>query len=294
MTLCVITGCLDPGSHLDDCTNAQCRGCRPRYAESGIVCNSDRTRIAAELDDIPQLHAEMEADADPADRTPWTVVQHNVPVPTTNPAQVPAWIPGPGRTEPGRDDVARLLPMGMTRSGRNGGKVSGSRQAPIPVNVDRVDLLLPARPQTRRLYARGVLGIDTDQTGHLSLSTELQSCVEEWIAWRGKGERAPQPTVPELARWLADRLDDAMDAFPGIDDFARDIAEYRATMRHILELNKAPREMLIAVECKACDLAALYREDGHIWCGNCRLYYSENDYTKWTKLLAGQSERVAA
>lgn len=137
---CVIVGCRSIGEHQPDCDQKRCRGCLPRLVEHGLVCNSDRTRLAAWLGEIPGLHAELEAQPDPIDHREWTVRQWR-PIPTSDPVRRPSWS---WVREPGADPLARVLPMGITRTS-NQARVSGSREAPVPVNVDRIDLAAAAR-----------------------------------------------------------------------------------------------------------------------------------------------------
>lgn len=294
MSLCVITGCADPGQHHDDCTSQQCRACRPRYAEHGQVCNSHVTRLAAELDEIRQNFAELAAKPDPVDRAQWTV-RVLVPVPTTDRRQLPAWV----RIEqPGREQLAQILPMGITRSSRHGARVSGSREAPVPVNLDHIDLTGEARAASvdvkyRKGWSHKPDG-DPDQIGHLPVATELDFWVRDWAEVRGQGEHLPVPTVAELATWLANRRDWACANHPAIDEFATKIGQIRGALRSALGLTAAPKERCEGVECKACDRMALYRDGALVSCGYCGQHYSERDYREWVGLLAGRARRIAA
>jgi len=107
-----------------------------------------------------------------------------------------------------------------------GEKVSGSREAPMPVRVDVIDLGLPA-------HVDSVVDWWQDQTGQISVATVLDSWVRDWIDVRAQREHLPTPTVPVLASWLEVRLDWARDHHPAIDDFAREIRELLGALRAI-------------------------------------------------------------
>lgn len=281
--LCVISGCREPGQHQPACHNRDCTGCQPRLAGHGHVCSPHATRLAADLTDIPAWVAQLAEDPDPTDHTTWQVAQ--VPVPTTNPNQLPTWARADGHTSPGSEPLAQLFPMGITRQGR-GAPVSGSREAPTPLGtagINRLDLLAPSRPGS-------IHGIpDTDQTGYLSVATELDFWVRDWLGGGAPGEHLPPPTVAALASWLSTRLPWACEYHYAIDEFAAKLSHIRSALRAALGLNPARKELCIGVVCRSCDRVSLYRDQGYIQCGSCDLYYSDRDYTEWTGLLAAQT-----
>lgn len=174
------------------------------------------------------------------------------------------------------------------RTGAAGPRVSGSREAPVPLALDVLDLTAAARLGSRGPHARGVLG-DDDQIGHLSVATELEFWVIDWIGARDKSEHRPEPTVTVMIGWLGDRLDDACDDHPAVDEFAADMRTLRAVLRRANgDLPQRP-EPLVGVPCSGCDQAALYRDPGSQWraeCGGCGKLYSEDEYERWTGLLA--------
>lgn len=124
------------------------------------------------------------------------------------------------------------MDAGPVRGQTGSAPVSGSREAPVPVSLDEVDLTLPANQGSRAPHARAVLGLGDpsglweadDQTGYLSVATELDTWVRDWITYSWcPGDHLPVPTVVTLADWLGKRLDVACDRHEGIDDFAGDI-----------------------------------------------------------------------
>jgi hypothetical protein len=231
--LCVLPTCLQPGGHFDDCDSDRCRGCRPRYVERGLVCNSDRAGLAETLTELVKLWGELTG----------------------------------------------LPPTGVGHQGQ-AAKVSGSREAPVPLNLDLLDLTAPAR------NGSVIVPRDHDQTGHLALPTELDVWVRDWRETRAMGEHPPAPTVVGLVGWLANRLDWACDHHDAIDEFAADIRRLRKAMRRMLHLDAVIRERCDGVACKSCDRMALYRENGLVSCGYCGLHYSEREYRDWVKLEA--------
>jgi hypothetical protein len=117
----------------------------------------------------------------------------------------------------------------------------GGYVAPVPVNLDAIDLAGPARPQSRALAARGQLGLDDCQTGHLSVATMLDTWVHDWANLRGQDEHPPVPTVAALAWWLAGRWEWACDHHPRIGDYTADLHEYERTLRAVTGVDKDDR-----------------------------------------------------
>src|SRR5690606_32327969 len=104
-------------------------------------------------------------------------------------------------------------------------RVSGTRSVPAPAPLDRIDLTLPARPAARRLLARGALGIDSDQIGHLSVATILDTWVRDWRDTCWPGTHLPAATVADLVTWLRTRLPDACQRHPRIAEFAGEVSQ---------------------------------------------------------------------
>lgn len=77
----------------------------------------------------------------------------------------------------------------------------------------------------QRLTQRG----GTDQVGSPPPLFILDQWVQDWITY-DLGDFPPPPTMTELTRWLLDRLDEACDRHPAIDDFARELSELAATV----------------------------------------------------------------
>lgn len=280
---CVIDGCKAIGEHEPECDQKRCRGCLPRLVEHGFVCNPDRTRLAAWLQEIPALHAELEADPDPVDRHEWTTRQYRW-IPTSDPFRRPKWS---WVREPGEEPLARIIPMGITRTSHQA-RVSGSREAPVPINLDRFDLAYgrtDTEPKDR----------SEDQVGYRSAAYILDQWSRDWIETLCPDHHLPPANVAALVDFLSKRFDDACDSHPAIDEFAAEISTLRHAMRSVLGLTDAPKELCKGVVCRSCDRKALYREGGgYVTCGHCGQHYNDGEYTKWVRLLAGQAGRMAA
>lgn len=118
-------------------------------------------------------------------------------------------------------DYCVQLPAHIEPAVSGGPKVSGTREAQLPLVVDVLDLGMPARPATRALQARGLLGLDDDQIGTLSAATVLERIATTWAD--DLGHHRPEPTVASLAGWLTDRVDWACDHHLAIDEDAEEI-----------------------------------------------------------------------
>lgn len=190
------------------------------------------------------------------------------------------------------DDVYELyaeLPDALTRGGTAGPKVSGSKEMPLPLNVDVLDLMGPAN-------AEPVSDQWRDQTGQIAVAAILDTWVSDWIDTRGLGERQPIATVANLNGWLLVRLDWACDKHPAIDVFATEIGKLRGAMRATLgQTDERPEHM--AAPCPGCDMLTLVRKPGadRIECANqdCRRVLRDSEYGQWARMVIA-SERKAA
>lgn len=175
--------------------------------------------------------------------------------------------------------------------GHGAPKVSGSREAPLPLNVDALDLSLPARH---------IIDPGQDQIGNWPAASILDAWVRDWRERRDRGERLPVPTVAVLVPWLTVRLDWACDEHPAVDEFVRDMRDlhhaFRAAAR---DLARKP-EICRGVICRNCDYVnTLYRRQdgtGDVECRNpeCGQIMKLEEYHAWVKLVAGSTKAPAA
>lgn len=243
-----------------------------REAEREQVCDACRTRQVAQLRDLLDAYAALGV-TDPAEPADLLVLDDG----TFDGPRVYDVLP---------------LPAGPVRAPNGSARVSGSRDAPVPVSLDLVDLTLPARPGSRAPHARGVLGYDDDQIGWLSVATELDTWVRDWRTYpRCPGTVAPEPTVTAMVRWFVGRLDWACDEHPAVDEFAGDVRRLLAACRRVVGDVEQRPEYLDGVPCSGCDLMALYRERGSKYraeCGGCGKLYTDEEYERWIGMMAAQ------
>lgn len=290
--LCVIGGCVDFGQHQADCASERCRGCLPRVTERGLVCNPHRYQLPGDFDQVEELWRRLATREDHTDTTAWTVRQvQRWPVPTTNPSKLQPWVDGPWVDAPGADATLTVAPAGpIGRSHQR--RVSGSRHAPVPANLNQLDLTADARQGSRAPHARGILGLDPDQTGHLAIATELDTIAREWRNTLWPDQHLPVPTVPALVAWLKHRIDDACNSYLAIDEDVAVIWDLRSAAVAVLGLNPARKELCRGVICRSCDrISTLYRDGSHVQCGWCHQYYSEHEYQEWVALLDADTKR---
>lgn len=188
----------------------------------------------------------------------------------------------------------RRLPEALQPARGGTQRVSGSRTPPVPVNLDSVDLSGLARAGSRAPFARGQLGLDDCQVGHLPVATTLESIVRVWRDVLCPGQHLPQPDVPSLIRWLDHRARDACDGFLAVDETYTELRELKASLRGVLVDYPQPPDLCDGIACRKCDMRALYRGDRWITCGSCGLLYSQDEYREWVGLLAAEARRIAA
>lgn len=181
-------------------------------------------------------------------------------------------------------ELYALLPEALLPAASGGPKVSGSREAPLPLAVDALDLTLPARAGT-------VHDPHGDQVGHQPVATILDTWVRDWAGMRGEG--LPEPTVPTLTRWLAHRTEWACNSHIAVDEYAD---EMRALVRTLRIVTGTARYVdRLPAPCPDCDLLSLIRQDGadHVECTECRRLWTEDEYRRLAVVLAGEMRGAA-
>jgi hypothetical protein len=250
-------------------------GHQPVIPERGLTCEGCRRWARSILGDIAALHADLTTDPDAADATTWQRKDANGRDITCGP-----------------DPVNAAVPSGPTAPIKVDANVSGSREAPVPVNVDLIDL-------TGHVGGVNLTGRaeDDDQVGYVAAVTVLDQWMQILIDHRGRGEHRPTPTMPELCRWIVDRLDDACDNFPAVDEMLWQLADLRAALRSHAGLTDRP-ELKTGIPCRRCDTKALFRLNGspYVECGACGDLMTADEYDRWTGLLAAtmQEEKQPA
>lgn len=253
----------------------------PRLPHNPPVCDGDRALLDRWLTDIANLHhdlanpAPIESDRrryerwgrDNQDRRPVSLGE--------------TWA----------DPLAQLGGVGPINSRKNNQpSVSGSRERPLPISADTVDLTGDARQPNPTIAARQH---PDDQTGHLSAATTLDSWVRDWRDTLWPDHHLPVATVDELVSWLRHRLWDACDHHPAIDEFAAEIRALRSALRRAAGEGDQRPQLCEGVDCPRCGLRMMYRRPdgtGDVDCHNpdCQAVYGLDAYRE---LVA---EQVAA
>ena len=252
-----------------------CIVCMRRDAHEPPACGPCRSRLAGQLRDIPILCEELGGGG--------FVMRDGR---TARPeVRYPPGHERAGELVPHFDQVANVLTAGPMAGQSSAPRVQGSREAPIPISVDRLDLLGPADERT----VHDQFG---DQIGHQSAATILDGWCRMFAEERR--ESTPNPKPADQSRWLLDRLDELF-KHPAIDEMASEVADLWHVLRRACGLTMPQPELCIGVECKACDLRMLYRIPGsaYIEC-QCGQLYTEDEYRDWTKLLAAQAKQRTA
>jgi hypothetical protein len=226
-----------------------CVICTRVHAERPLVCDHDRNRLAGTLRELAAAYAAL------------------------------------GRADPEPVSAGQLV-AGPTRSQTGSGRVSGSREAPVPVSLDLVDLTAQARAGTVHDP------VWRDQVGYPSVASVLDQWARDWLdTLPNIGEYLPAPTVPVLLDWLGKRLGVACDRHPAVDEFAGEVHDLLwACRRAAGEVPPRP-ELCGGVPCRRCDLMTLYRVPGSDWieCGSCPDLMSADEYARWVGILAANA-----
>lgn len=251
----------------------------PDYSQCCPLCPS---RLARRLAEIPDLCAELYG---------LGFVQRDFRGEHGFPA-----LDAKGNRLPHFDQVANAMPAGPINGGRNGPRVGGSTERPTPIRIDPTDLLAAPRPASLAVRMRGdwwLNGGDPDQIGHLSVATELQTWVRDWASERQEGE--PDPQVPSLCSWLADRLDWAIRTHPAVDEFERDVHRIHAALRAVVGDFPAPPKSMEA-PCPTCEALGLFQRypDDWIECGECGRILRPEEYAEYVRGLIAEAKENAA
>lgn len=186
-------------------------------------------------------------------------------------------------------EVAELhaqLPNALEPGRGAGQRVTGSREAPLPLRVDPLDLSLPLRS------LEGISDPDHDQIGHVPVAVELATWVREWREAGAPGEVLPTPAVPNLVNWLRVRLDWACRQHQAVDEFDTAMRDLAARLRRAHGIVRVlPERLDVPCRRSTCNALTLFRhdgDDGKVRCESpdCRAVYTAQEYQEWCQLLA--------
>jgi hypothetical protein len=242
------------------------------------VCGPCRSRLAGQLRDIPQLVGELSGGGF-VERD----LRHREEVDDDGRRVITEWP---------ADPVAHYLTAGPINGQSNAPRVQGSREAPVPISVDRTDLLSAARSSTAATRELAYPEQDEDQIGYLSAATTLDGWCRDMAPDRR--ELVPEPTPAVQCRWLLDRLEDVF-KHPAVDEMAKDVGDLWHALRRQAGLTMPKPELCAGIPCRRvdCDLKTLYRVPGSdfIECATCGLLLTLDEYAAWCKLLAASAPR---
>jgi hypothetical protein len=243
----------------------------PRQPHRPPVCDGDRRLIDRHLTDLGYLVADLTNPEPPIvdrDRYERLGVQYLTGGRREVVSLGEAW----------RDPLAAVGGVAPINSRRTGPSVSGSRERPLPVSADRLDLIAPARGTNLTDAAREH---PQDHGGHLAVATLLDGWARSWRDHLCPGHHLPPATVDELVGWLRLWLGDACDRYPELPLFAEEIRDARRALRGLAGEIDPPPEPCDGVSCARCGMRALFRRPGDIYraeCSQCGTLYTEDEY----------------
>lgn len=221
------------------------------------------------------------------------------------------------------DPIAARLSAGPAGETAFDGRVSGSREPSVPLDLDLHDLLgavvrdggrpvdvtgdnwVPATDGEGLPRWRQVNGVwehlggwprmvpAGDQIGHVPVAVIIDQEVRAWADAGAPGSKfRPVPALPVMVGWLADRLPWAFDSYEPIEAFTATIRHVRGRLMAALGEFDPPPEPCVGVQCKRCDKRMLFRTQdgsGDVECQHpdCRKIYGQEEYADWAKHLGG-------
>ncbi len=194
---------------------------------------------------------------------------------------------GVGAEPAAKDAVSQLLPGAPVPSPSNQPSVSGTKERRLPIDVTRVDLLLPAGGE----YVRDP---NRDQTGNLSVATVLNEWVAAWHDRFYSSHGYPRTDAISLIDWISGhRLYWVAEHDEAITDFAEEIRDLRSLLAGALgEVEKIPVTMW-GVPCPKCQLVSqleLNPEDPDHYriCISCGAMLSRTEYMEHLRSIVDQ------
>jgi hypothetical protein len=257
------------------------RGDHPRTPRTPPICDACRNTALTTITTIKTLHTELTTDQPPEPDTRQWERPKDWKKPTEE--TTTTWC----------DPISALLPTMAPAAKIGGDHVTGSREAPIPVNLDHVDLAAPPRIRwgLDGLTAQGQADHE-HQIGQLPIATILTTWARDWAHHRSMREHPPAD-VPGLCDWLHDRTQDTYTTHPDAPRYHADIRSIRADLNRILGHLDIP-DYKRGIPCPQCGKWDLVRPNGsdYIECRRCPGLLSPTEYDQWTAKLGGHAEKL--
>lgn len=173
-----------------------------------------------------------------------------------------------------RDPVAGLLPAGSIAARVHRPSVTGSREAPLPINVDAVDLTAASR-------AGVPTGDPRDQVGFLPVATVLDMWARHFRDCLRPNFHLPKATVEDLVGFLDKHLPDAVAHLPhSLPGFAADLRALGMALRQILRDTDPAPQPLLGVRCGHCKTMSTlvpWPTGEYVECRTCGQLYNPED-----------------
>lgn len=180
-------------------------------------------------------------------------------------------------------DLHALLLAALGPGRAQSQRVSGSREAPLPLRVSALDLAGTAHREID-----GVHDTWRDQAGSWSVAATLDSWVRDWAETLELP--LPRAQVPALTTWLSRHLRWALDNHPAIDEFADEVTVTLYRVRALLAVSRSV--IHLAEACPSCGWTALRRDPGGgpVECGNCRRSWQHEQFERLAVVLADEGD----
>jgi Zn ribbon nucleic-acid-binding protein len=186
-----------------------------------------------------------------------------------------------------RDAVSQVLPGAPTDSPTNQPRVSGSKDRRLPIDVIRIDLLLPVAPGY-------VTDPFRDQAGPHSVANVLNEWVAAWHDRWYAGQRYPATDAHSLIEWmLGARLMHVVQHDQAIADFAEEVRDLRAQLRVALRETAPKRATMWGVRCPRCKIISQLTmnpedPDRYRECDNCGIMLTKDEYLEHLRSVVDQ------
>jgi hypothetical protein len=258
-----------------------CPCCQKREPRVPQACDPCRSRLAARLWELSDLHAVASAALAPGSRIGQRVTGSRE------------------RALPLAAGVADLLAP-VVRVG--GIPVDSTKDTMVPkvrvwttteeVTVEGKQVIVTQwHRELVTANGRPVMVPAGDQTGQRPVAVVLDSWVRDWIETRAMRETRPAPTVPQLRQWLANRLGWACDHHPAIDEFATEVTQELYALRAVLAVSH--QKLRLPYACPACEHASLVRDPGGgevVECQNCDEAWEHDQFGRLATVLASERQ----
>jgi hypothetical protein len=236
----------------------------PRPADT--VCPADRYRLERDLLAVARLYHRLDDGEDPIVDDCWYEARDSQGRPT-----------GEWRR---RDPLAVFDGAGAIGARSTKPSVTGTRSAPVPINVDALDLIAPARNAAP-------LGEPGDQIGYLPVATVLDRWCRHVRDVLHPEFHLPKADVDALVDALHRDLDDICDKLPGVlAHLAEDLRALGSAMRVILRETEPVPQPLLGVRCEHCKTMSTlvpWTTGEYTECKACGQLYTPTDREELTR-----------